>query len=106
MYALDFAGKGMIIYFGVLHCLGICMLLWPIFKHIPWSITVLLSVTMAVIGILIDPFRFDCSIWLIPLGFKPKGFISSVSCPVSVWETRLSSSSGLWLLFIKSYGYL
>ncbi len=77
LYALDFAGKGMIIYFGVLHCLGVCMLLWPVFKRIPWPITALLSVTMTVIGILIDPIWFDSSILLMPLGFKPKGFISS-----------------------------
>ena len=77
LYALSFAGKGMIIYFGVLHCLGVCMLLWPVFQRIPWPITALLAAAMAVTGILIEPVRFDCSIYLIPLGFKPKGFVSS-----------------------------
>lgn len=77
LYALNLAGKGMIIYFGVLHCLGACMLLWPVFKRIPWPVTALLSLTMAVVGILIDPIGFDTGIWLIPLGFKPKGFVSS-----------------------------
>ena len=77
LYALDFAGKGMIIYFGVLHCLGVCMLLWPVFKWIPWPITALSSLTMAVVGVLIDPIWFNSNLWLIPLGFKPKGFVSS-----------------------------
>ena len=77
MYALHFAGKGMIIYFGVLHCLGVCMLLWPIFRKLPWAVTAVLSVGMIVIGIAIEPVRFDTGIWLIPLGFKPKGFASA-----------------------------
>lgn len=77
MYALDFAGKGMIIYFGVLHCLGVCMLLWPLFKKLPWPVTALLALVMIVVGIHIDRIWFDSSVWLIPLGFKPKGFVSS-----------------------------
>jgi uncharacterized membrane protein len=28
LYHFGFAGKGIIIYFGVLHCLGLCMILW------------------------------------------------------------------------------
>ena len=77
LYALNLAGKGMIIYFGVLHCLGVCMLLWPIFRRIPWPVTALLSVTIAVAGILIDPIRFDSNMLWMPLGLKPKGFVSS-----------------------------
>ena len=30
MYVLNMADKSIIIYFGVLHCLGVCMLLWPL----------------------------------------------------------------------------
>lgn len=77
MYALDFAGKSMIIYFGVLHCLGVCMLLWPVFKRIPWPVTAVFSLAMAVVGVLIDPIWFDSNMWLMPLGLKPKGFASS-----------------------------
>ena len=36
MYRLGFADKSIIIYFGVLHCLGACMLLWPVFRKLPW----------------------------------------------------------------------
>ena len=34
MYALKLADDGAAIWFGVLHCLGACMLLWPIFRKI------------------------------------------------------------------------
>lgn len=77
MYALDFAGRGMIIYFGVLHCLGVCMLLWPLFQRIPWFINGVLALFMIVYGVYLDPLRFDCSMWLIPLGFKPYRFATS-----------------------------
>ena len=35
MYFLGMADRSVIIYFGVLHCLGICMLLWPLFQKLP-----------------------------------------------------------------------
>lgn len=77
MYALDLAGRGMIIYFGVLHCLSVCMLLWPLFRRIPWWINGILAVFLIVYGVYLDPLRFDCSFWLIPLGFKSLTFASS-----------------------------
>jgi uncharacterized membrane protein len=49
MYRLGLSGKSIIIYFGVLHCLGICMLLWPLVKKCPvWLLVVL--------GICVFPF--------------------------------------------------
>ena len=77
MYALNVAGKGMIIYFGVLHCLGVCMLLWPVLRRIPQPVTALLALAMILLGFWIDTLRFDTGIWLIPLGFRPRGFVSS-----------------------------
>lgn len=77
LYALDLAGKGLIIYFGVLHCLGICMLLWPLFRRLPWWILAVLAAAIIVYGIYLDDVRYDCSMWLIPLGFKPYRFASS-----------------------------
>ena len=35
MYLLDMADKYIIIYFGVLHCLGLCMVLWAALKKLP-----------------------------------------------------------------------
>ena len=43
MYWLGMADKGIIIWFGVLHCLGVCMLLWPVFRDAPlWLLALLL----------------------------------------------------------------
>ena len=33
MYLLGMADRGVLIYFGVLHCIGVCMLLWPVFRR-------------------------------------------------------------------------
>lgn len=81
MYYLDMAGKGIIIYFGVLHCLGMCMLLWPVFKKMPWWALLILGAALTALG-----FRFESILvetkWLMPLGIRWKGFSSSDYFPL------------------------
>jgi len=43
--------KSIIIYFGVLHCLGCCMLLWPVFRRLPWWLLLPLGLGLAGLGI-------------------------------------------------------
>ena len=82
MYFLGMAGKGIIIYFGVLHCLGVCMLLWSLFSRLPTWAVGLLSVAMVAVGLLVIPdLRVDFP-WLIPLGVKFPGFSSSDYFPL------------------------
>ena len=82
MYLLKMAGQEIIIYFGVLHCLGCCMLLWPVFRKLPNAAVALLGAAMAAAGILLRGTVFDTGMWLIPLGFQPEGFLSSDYFPL------------------------
>ena len=82
MYYFDFAGKSMIIYFGVLHCLGVCMLLWPIFKKIPWPVLLPIAALLVYIGLELEPYRFPTGLWLVPLGLRPIAFASSDYFPL------------------------
>ena len=81
MYLLGFAGKGIIIYMGVLQCLGLCMMLWPLFRRCPdWALGALgLAMTIAGWYLRTQSFPF----WLLtPLGFAPYGFTSSDYFPL------------------------
>lgn len=81
MYLLGFAGKGIIIYMGVLQCLGLCMMLWPLLRRCPdWTLTALgLAMTIAGWYLRTQAFPF----WLLtPLGFAPYGFTSSDYFPL------------------------
>lgn len=41
MVALDMAGEDLVIRFGVLHLLGVCMIVYPLFKRLPtWALAV------------------------------------------------------------------
>lgn len=82
MYALGFAGKGLVIYFGVLHCLGVCMLLWPLFKKWPAWLLFVGAAALVAAGFSIPDRGFDTGYWLMPLGFPPYGFISSDYFPL------------------------
>jgi len=76
MVLLDLADWDMVIWFGILHCLGCCMLLWPIVKKLP-------AVALAGIGVLfaavgnwlygVTPVDFP---YLIFLGICPPRFFS------------------------------
>ena len=82
MYHFGFAGKSLIIYFGVLHCLGACMLLWPVFRRLPhWALAVLGAVLVAV-GLYLRTLPGAAFPWLMPLGLPWKGFASSDYFPL------------------------
>ncbi len=82
MYLLQFTGKGIIIYFGVLHCLGACMLLWPVFRKLPSWALLILGVAMIAGGLyLTDNVRLS-GFWLVPFGIPCYGFTSSDYFPL------------------------
>lgn len=83
MYALGFSGKGIIIYFGVLQCLGVCMVLWPIFKKLPWWALAAAGIAFTVLGFWLEsqPRVVDVY-YLMPLGLPWKGFASSDYFPL------------------------
>ncbi len=81
MYLLNFSGKGIIIYFGVLHCLGICMLVWPLFKKAPVWVVGICAALLIGLGLYFRTFRVD-SPFLFPLGLMDATFASSDYFPL------------------------
>lgn len=82
MYRLNMATVDIIIYFGVLHCLGVCMLVWPIFKKQSWPSLLSLGAALVAIGLLLPEFPPVDFPWLMPLGLPWRGFSSSDYFPL------------------------
>lgn len=82
MYALHMSGKGIIIYFGVLHCLGVCMMLWPLAKKLPWWALAVLGVAFVALGFWMKGQPGLDTKWLMPLGLPWEGFKSSDYFPL------------------------
>lgn len=82
MYLLGFADQGVIIYFGVLHCLGICMVLWPVFRNCsPLHLTIL-GGALAALGLYLVNRVQSAAWWLVPLGMPCYGFSSADYFPL------------------------
>ena len=83
MYKYLGFSKGLIIYFGVLHCLGVCMLLWLAFRWLPWWVLLPLGLLLVNAGLYIDTQKILVeSSWLFPIGLKYPGFRSSDYFPL------------------------
>ena len=50
MVYFNFTDSSMIIWFGVLHCLGLCMILWPVFSRLPIFLIAVLGVGLMGLG--------------------------------------------------------
>ena len=70
-----------VIWFGVLHCLGVCMLLWPVFRQLSSPFLGLLGGIFIVLGFLFEKFLLDGP-WLVPLGIRYPGFVSADYFPL------------------------
>lgn len=81
MYCLGMADRGIIIYFGVLHCIGVCMMLWPLFRR--WNVWFLagLGTILVLTGLYLRFQVFDFP-WLVIFGFPFQGFSSSDYFPL------------------------
>ncbi|MBE6921347.1 MAG: DUF1624 domain-containing protein [Ruminococcaceae bacterium] len=82
MYRFGFSGESIIIYFGVLHCLGACMLLWPVFRRLPHWALALLGIILVAVGFYFDDLPGMGFPWLMPLGLPWEGFSSSDYFPL------------------------
>lgn len=81
MALLGFSDKSIVIYFGVLHCLGVCMLLWAVLHRLPTSALGIAGAVMVVLGLLLRGRVFSFP-YLMPLGLVPEGFASSDYFPL------------------------
>lgn len=81
MYLAGLADISIIIYFGVLQCLGLCMLLWPVFRRLPnWALAVL-GCVVVVAGLMLQNTTVG-HFWLVPLGITYPSFVSSDYFPL------------------------
>ncbi len=81
MVKLGMADQSMIIGFGVLHLLGVCMMVWPLFKKLPVWLLAVLGAAFVGLGFWFDSLRVE-SHWLFPLGLRYAGFATSDYFPL------------------------
>ena len=81
MAALGWAATDMIIWFGVLHCLGVCMLLWPLLRQLKPAVLGVLTGILIVLGFSFKTLLLPAP-WLVPLGIVFPGFASADYFPL------------------------
>ena len=81
MYRFGFSGKSIVIYFGVLHCLGVCMLLWGCFRKLPWWTLALFGLAFTALGLYFRTLTVE-NPWLFPLGLTTQTFVTSDYFPI------------------------
>ena len=81
MYRMGMAASDVVVKFGVLHLLGVCMMLYPLLKKLPTTALSVLAAAIVAIGYAIQGMRFSVR-WLFPLGFVYPGFTSSDFFPL------------------------
>lgn len=74
--------EGLTIYFGVLHCLGVCMILWWLFKRLPTWALLIFGAAFIAAGLYLQDVTLVDTPWLLPLGFTFPGFTSSDYFPL------------------------
>ena len=81
MYQMGMAVKAVIIYFGVLHCLGVCMILWAVFRRLPSWLLAVLGGGLVALGLWFKTLTIQ-SHWLFWLGLLYDGFSTSDYFPL------------------------
>ena len=82
LHRLGFAPKSIIIYFGILHCLGVCMLLGAITKKLPTLLILSLGIILIAANQWLQKQGFSGNWYTMPLGFPPKAFSTADYFPL------------------------
>ena len=81
MSRLNMLNSAFIIRFGVLQCLGSCMLLWSIFRRLPkWALAAI-GLALVIVGLYFSTLRVETN-WLYPIGLITPAFSSGDYFPL------------------------
>jgi uncharacterized membrane protein len=81
MSKFGFMSSLLIIRFGVLHCLGLCMLLWPVFRKCSAGALAGVGAVLVVLGLVFAGLTVE-NPWLFPLGLTTAKFSSGDYFPM------------------------
>lgn len=81
MIALELADASVRIQFGVLHLLGVCMILYPLYKRLPTAALAVLGAVLVVLGYWFDTFTIS-NPYLFILGLRAPGFVAGDYFPL------------------------
>ena len=81
MYLTGLADRDIIVWFGVLHLLGVCMLLYPLYRRLPTEYLAALGVVLVIAGYTLTKTVVQVR-FLFPFGFLYPGFSSSDYFPL------------------------
>lgn len=70
-----------LVQFGILHLLGICMLLYPLLRRLPNPLLLICAVLLAGFGFYFETLRIETA-WLFPLGLTTTTFVSADYWPL------------------------
>lgn len=82
MAKLGVMDENLIIRFGVLHLLGVCMLLWPLFRSLPTWFFLVGSLVIIPLGTAAASIQTEIP-WLFPLGLRTARFSSGDYFPLA-----------------------
>lgn len=81
MVRLGMADNSVIVKFGVLHLLGVCMILYPLLRKLSTPALALIGAVLVVIGYYLTGITVEAE-WLFPLGLTYPGFTSGDYFPL------------------------
>lgn len=81
MAKLGFLGQSMVIRFGILHLLGVCMILWSVTKKLPTWLLGILGIGLVVLGKWFETLTVEDG-WLFPFGLTTAYFTSGDYFPL------------------------
>lgn len=81
MVRLGLATRDLIIQFGVLHLLGFCMIVYPLYKKLPAAAIAVLGVAFVILGFVFNTILVDGTCWYV-LGLRYPGFEAGDYFPI------------------------
>ena len=90
-----------LIQWGVLHCIGMCMILWPLFKKLPPWLRMAMGVVIICVGYYLRSQVHVRNPWLFPLGLRTWHFVAMDYFPLMPHLGWFLLGSGLGSLIYK-----
>ena len=82
VFSMVMNNKGFIIYFGILHCLAIAMLISETIKKLPKPVVFLIAALILGVGLYLERHKINSHFLFVPFNIIPEGFVTADYYPL------------------------